>query len=197
MDSKLTFRNHQAAVIDKSNRQLGFMFKIANEFDDPLCLRSLFCALVRSHLESSAVNWAPNHQNWIRRIESIQRKFVWYALRDLRWANPVNLPPYETRCRLLGIATLSKRRDIAKAVLAAKILTSEIDSPNLLANLQASVQGRSLRAPSGFLHSNVDRSEYMRHSPFRAMCGVFNEYFHYFEFGEPTINFKRKLQNAA
>ncbi|XP_055632829.1 uncharacterized protein LOC129773254 [Toxorhynchites rutilus septentrionalis] len=31
IDSRLTFRNHQSAVIDKANRQLGFMFKIARD----------------------------------------------------------------------------------------------------------------------------------------------------------------------
>lgn len=42
LDSKLTFRQHQTSVIEKANRQLGFMFKIAREFDDPFCLRSLY-----------------------------------------------------------------------------------------------------------------------------------------------------------
>ena len=73
LDTKLTFRNHQYEINDKANRQLGFMLKIAKEFDDPLCRRSLYCSFVRSHLESSAVVWAPY---WVRRIENIQHKFI-------------------------------------------------------------------------------------------------------------------------
>lgn len=193
LDSKLTFRQQQAAVIDKANRQLGFIFKIAQDFDDPLCLRSLYNALVRSHLESSSIIWAPYHANWIRRIENIQRKFVWYALRNLRWIDPDHLPPYEARCRLLGITTLEKRRKIAKAVFAAKILSSEIDSSNLLEQLNAGVQPRHLRARDGFFHRPLTRTQFLRHSPFNSMCTVFNEYFHLFEFGESSSSFHRRL----
>ncbi|XP_065088012.1 switch-associated protein 70-like [Ochlerotatus camptorhynchus] len=106
LDSALTFRLHYNDIISRANRQLGFIFKIANVFRDPLCLRSLYCALIRSILESNAVVWCPYQLTWIARIEAIQRKFVRYALRDLPWRDPLNLPQCEDRCRLLGIVTL-------------------------------------------------------------------------------------------
>ena len=96
LDSELTYRIHYNDIIAKANRQLGFIFKIANEFRDPLCLRSLYCSLVRSILESSAVVWSPSHANWIARIEAVQRKFVRYSLRFLPWHDPLNLPRTKT-----------------------------------------------------------------------------------------------------
>ena len=116
LDSELTFRIHYNDIIAKANRQLGFIFKIADEFRDPLCLRSLYCSLVRSILESNAVIWCPSHANWIMRIEAIQRKFVRYSLRSL------NLPPYADRCRFLSIEPLATRRIVAQATFTGKLL---------------------------------------------------------------------------
>lgn len=193
LDFNLTFRQQQASVIEKANRQLGFMFRATREFDDPACLRTLYYALVRSHLETSCIIWAPYHQNWIDRIERIQRKFVWFAARNFNWRDPSNLPPYEHRCELLGLMTLENRRKLSKAMFAAKLLTGELDCPNLLEQLGAAVQARSLRTRSGFLHRTLSTTEYMRHSPFRSMCSTFNDFFDLFEFGESTTSFRTKL----
>lgn len=184
LDLKLDFHLQLSSVIDKANRKLGFMFKAAQEFDDPLCLRTLYCALVRSHLETSAVVWAPYHQNWIDRIERVQRKFVWFALRRLPWNNPAQLPSYETRCNLLGIETLQNRRTISRAVFAAKVITSEIDSPNLLFQLNARVQPRNLRPTPGFLSRPLVRTVYAENSPIRTLATAFNEFYHLFDFHE-------------
>ncbi|XP_055604294.1 uncharacterized protein LOC129752545 [Uranotaenia lowii] len=47
LDAQLTFDSQRTSVIRKANRQLGFISKVAREFRDPLCLKSLYCALVR------------------------------------------------------------------------------------------------------------------------------------------------------
>lgn len=132
LDSGFTLRTHYTDIITKANKQLGFIFKISKDFRDPLCLRSLYCSLVRSVLEFGNVVWCPYHTTWIKRIEKVQTKFVKYALRNLPWLDPVNLPPYEDRCRLLEINTLEQRRFNAQAVFVAKILKGEIDSPLIL-----------------------------------------------------------------
>lgn len=194
LDTDLSFRLHQSAIIDKANRQLGFMFKVAQEFDDPLCLRSLYCALVRSHLETAAVIWSPYHRNVIDRVERIQRKFVWFAGRNLPWRNPNNLPRYEARCNLLGLETLENRRFAAKAVLAAKILSSEVDCPNLLQQLNASVLPRRLRQRPGFLSELPARTVYLLNSPLRSISAAFNEVYHLYDFHVPTSRFREKIR---
>lgn len=47
LDPKLDFRLHYQEIISKANRQLGFISKIAKDFTDPHCLKSLYCSLVR------------------------------------------------------------------------------------------------------------------------------------------------------
>lgn len=194
LDEPLSFRPQQAAVVDKANRQLGFLFRMTREFDDPLCLRSLYCALVRSHLESSAVIWAPYHQNWIDRIERIQKKFVWFACRRMPWTDPTRLPRYEARCNLIGLETLENRRTISKSIFAAKILTAQIDSPNLLNLLNTQISSRDLRNRPNFLARPLARSEFHCNSPVRSMSAAFNDMYFLFEFHEPISRFREKLR---
>lgn len=194
LDNGLTFRVHYDDVIAKANRQLGFIFKIANEFRDPLCLKSLYCSLVRSILETSVVVWCPYHANWIARIEAVQRKFVRYALRFLQWHDPLNLPPYEGRCRLLNLEPLEHRRTVCQAVFAAKLLAGEIDCPSILADLNLYAPERRLRQRD-FLFLEQRYREYGLNEPIRALCQRFNEFFERFDFNTPTHIFRRQLMD--
>ena len=151
LDEKLTYTRHFSATIDKANRQLGFMFKISNEFRDPLCFKALYCSLVRSILEFASVVWSPYQAVWRARFEAIQRRFVRYALRHLPWSDPLNLPPYTHRCRLLGLNTLFERRNASQAVFVAKVLLAEYDVPELLAMINLYAPVRTLR-PRALVH---------------------------------------------
>lgn len=130
LDRDFTFRPYCEDVLAKTNKQLGFIFKLADGFHDPLSLKSLYCALLRSILESAVVVWCPYNRNWIDRFEAVQKKFVRLALRHLPWHDALNLPPYEHRCMLLGIDTLEQRRSTMQAVFVAKVLTPQIFSLN-------------------------------------------------------------------
>lgn len=192
LDCGLTFRLHYDHIITKANRQLGFIFKIASEFRDPHCLRSLYCALVRSILESNSVVWCPYQVTWIARLESIQKKFVRYALRNLPWRDPANLPPYEHRCRLLGLDSLENRRFVAQAVFVAKILLGDTDAAEILAQLNVYAPERILRQRD-FLLLEARRAEYGLHDPIRFMAARFNEAYQFFEFNSSAVAFQRRL----
>lgn len=193
LDSALTFQPHFNTIINKANRQLGFMLKISNEFNDPLCLRSLYCALVRSILESNSVVWCPYQSTWIARIEAVQRKFVRAALRHLPWRDPINLPHYEDRCRLLGLSTLENRRSVAQAVFIAKILLGESDSSALLSQLHIYAPERILRERN-FLMLEQRNSLYGEHDPIRFMTTKFNEVYAVFDFNVSSTTFKNRLR---
>lgn len=180
-------------MISRANRQLGFMFKIADEFHDPLCLRSLYCALVRSILESNVIVWCPYQSTWISRIEAVQRKFVRYALRSLPWHDPTNLPRYEDRCRLLGIETLEQRRNNSQAVFIAKILLGELDSPEILNRINIYAPTRVLRQ-RGFLMLESRNTGYGSHDPIRFMAATFNGVYELFDFNASAERFKRRLR---
>lgn len=181
LDTEMTFRPHYDDVLTRANKQLGFIFKIADGFRDPLCLKSLYSALVRSILEMAAVVWCPYNRNWIDRFEAVQRKFVRLALRGLPWRDAVHLPPYEHRCMLLGLDTLEKRRSSMQSSFIGKLLNGEIDAPALLSELRIYVPERPLRRRN-FLHLDSRNSRYGQHDPLRYMVVNFNNVFDDFDF---------------
>ena len=192
LDTSLTFRMHLNEIVSKANQRLGFIFKICDEFKDPFCLRSLYCTLVRSLLESNVVVWCPYQLTWTRRIEAIQRKFVRRALRSLPWRDPSNLPPYEHRCSLLQLDTLETRRFVAQVVFTAKILLGVTDAPELLSRLNMYAPERILRQRD-FLYNEPRNTIYGSHDPLRAMSVNFNEVFAAFDFNSSVSSFQRMV----
>lgn len=181
LDSELNFREHYVRLINKANRNLGFIFRLSSEFRDPYCLRSLYFSLVRSVLETAAIVWSPAHNVWIGRIERVQSKFIKYALRFLPWQDVNDLPPYESRCRLLGMDTLERRRNSLRIVFVAKTLLGEIDAPWILARINMNVIPRPLRQRS-FLRLQSHRTDYAQNEPIRSMCELFNLFYDLFDF---------------
>lgn len=181
LDEKLTFNCHLNDVISRANKQLGFVLKVSSGFKDPLTLKALYCALVRPILEFAAIVWCPFQNYWISRIESVQRKFVRHALKNLPWRDPENLPPYHERCRLLGIDTLENRRHVAQTMFVAKVLRNEIDSPSLLADVNIYAPERTLRRRQ-FISLGSRNTRYGQHDPVRFMALKFNEAYHLFDF---------------
>ena len=196
LDTQLTFNSHRTNVINRANRQLGFMTKIARDFTDPYCFKSLYCALVRSILEFAAVVWTPHQVSWILRLERVQKRFHRIALRNLAWRDPGNLPAYPERCSLIGLDTLQFRRKKQQAVFVAKILNGEINSPNMLAQLNFHAPVRSLRH-SSLLQIRSHRTAYGFNEPWTAMIRTFRvvEYLH--EFDEPSTRFAARIQRSA
>ena len=54
--------------------------------------------------------WSPFYEVNISRVESIQRRFLRFALRNLPWNDRLILPSYEHRLKLLNMPTLKKQR---------------------------------------------------------------------------------------
>ena len=159
LDQRLTFESHRTAIVSKATRQLGFIAKIGRDFKDPHCLKALYCSLVRPILENASVVWTPYQLSWNLRLERVQKRFIRLALKDLPWRDPVNLPPYPDRCRLLGLDTLERRRKIQQALFVAKILNGEIDSPKLLSTINFRASQRMLRSTS-MLQNPFHRTNY-------------------------------------
>jgi hypothetical protein len=99
-DTKMTFDLHINYVISRSKSMLGFVKRFGKEFSDPYVLKTIYCAFVRSVLEYGSCIWSPNFEVHKRPIESVQRKFLRFALHGLGWSDPFNLPTYEDRCKL-------------------------------------------------------------------------------------------------
>lgn len=191
LDAKLTFIPHMTGIIAKANRQLGFISKIGRDFSDPYCLKSLYCALVRPILENASIIWTPYQLTWSLRIERVQKRFIRLALRNLPWRDPVNLPPYPERCRLLNLDTLERRRRLAQATTAAKIINNELNVPGLLSLIDFRTSRRT-RNNSAF-HHRFHRTSFGFNEPFSAMMRTFASVEEEFEFNEPVRLFVNRL----
>lgn len=193
IDNKLTFKEHVSYIVSKASSQLGFIFRFAKQFKDIYCLKTLYCSLVRPILEYSSVVWSPYYGNEVHRIERIQRKFIRFALRFLRWQNPLNLPCYEERCRLINLELLKNRRNLAQACFICDLLQTNIDCPSLLSRLDINTRRRNLRAHS-FLNVRSARTNYGLNEPIRRMCCVFNSCYEVFDFDVSRVKNKNSFR---
>ena len=138
LDVKLSFHFHLDYIISKSNAMLGFLKRNTKEFRDLGTLNSLYFSLVRSVIEYSCVVWCPNYQSQIDRIERIQKSYSRYALYKYGFGF---MPSYYSRCKLLGLESLSNRRSISNCLFIFDIVTGRMDSPDLLQRVGISVPG--------------------------------------------------------
>jgi hypothetical protein len=101
---------------------LGFIMGVGRDFQDPYALKSLYVSLVGSKLEYASCVWMPYQNGRIARLDRVQEKFILYALRRLGWMYMNLLPPYESRCKLLNLATLCRRREISSVMFVRDVL---------------------------------------------------------------------------
>lgn len=181
LDSQLTYKQHISYIVDKASRTLGFIFRMAKNFSDIYCLKSLFCSLVRPILEFSSAVWNPNYNNGAERVESVQRRFLRFALRKLPWTDPFRLPSYESRCQLIDLQPLRIRRDTSRALLIADILQGRLDCPALLELVNVNVQPRALRN-NVMLRLPVRRTNYSMYGAVAGLQRVFNRVASLFDF---------------
>lgn len=193
IDSKLRFNRHISTITAKAWSILGFIRRHAAEFTDIHALKTLFCALVRSNLEYAAPVWTPYHLTYSLQIERIQKCFLRFALRNLPWRDPLNLPSYPDRCQLIDLETLAERRIKSQQVFIFDVITGGLDCSTLLAEMPFHVPPRMLRnAP--FLAAPVHRTSYGYNNPLSASIRAFNNISVMFDFNMSKAAFKKKLK---
>ena len=136
LDEKLTFKYHCDMIISKAKGLLGFIKRRAKEFDNVWVTRQLYFTYVRSILEYGSIIWMPYTDEYIKKIESIQKQFLLFALRHLH--NPLdyqNLPSYEIRLKKIYLESLQARRENLSATFVFKILHDGVDSSELKNNI--------------------------------------------------------------
>jgi len=173
LDRKLTFKCHIDYVISRANSILGFIYRESRELTDPYCIRSLFFALVRSVLEYACPVWSPFYACDVARLESIQKRFLRFALRSLPWSDPLLLPSYEHRLTLLSMPTLSRHREYIGLTFICNLLNFNIDCPNILNRLNIRINTRNLRSIEYF-HLGNYRTNYGRFNPLNNLLMLYN-----------------------
>lgn len=196
LDSKLRFNEHISSVISKAWSALGFIRRHASMFNDVYALKTLFCALVRSILEYAAPVWSPYHMTHIIRIERVQKWFLRFALRDLPWRDPFNLPSYPDRCQLINMESLSARRTKLQQLFLFDIINGVLDCPALLAEVPLNVPPRRFRS-STFLAVPSHRTSYSQNNPLSVCIRAFNNVSVSFEFNMSKECFRNRIRNLV
>ena len=193
-DEKMNFSGHVECIVSKAFSRLGFMKRICKQFDDPYCLKSIYCALVRSVLEYASIVWSPGYAVYVDRIESIQKKFLLYALRHLGWRDDTFvLPPYEDRCGLISLKTLSNRRTLFALMFTFDLLTCRKNAPDILSMFDLNIPPRSLRV-SNFFRVSQHRTNYGLFSPISSLSYTFNKFASCFDFNISRASFRRAVE---
>lgn len=195
-DEKLSFNKHIDMVISKAYSTLGFVMRVCSEFRDPLVLKSLYFAHVRSILEYASVVWSPNFITSSNKIESIQKKFLRFVFRRFGWYNVVQYAPYAFKRGLLGIESLETRRRNADALFVFDLILGHIDAPNLLDKIDLNVPSRDLRGRK-LLRTRRHRTTYGLSEPISRISSISNSVGHVFDFNLSRTTIRNRLKSLS
>jgi hypothetical protein len=195
LDTKLTFSPHIDGMISKASRQLGYIKRIGREFRDIHSLKTLYSSFVRSILEYASIIWNPYYRTHSDRIERLQRRFMRFALRHLRWNNDSPLPPYCQRCQLIDIERLNVRRRVACVMFVHDVLSNKYDCPVILSNLSFLVYRRNIRSRV-ILREERHRTNYGANEPLNGAIRAFNGFSNIFDYGSGRWGFKKEVKRT-
>lgn len=182
MDRKLEFKAHILTMVNKAYGVLGFMKRWAKEFSDPYTTKQLFISLVRPILEYGSVVWDPQYNVYIDKIESVQKQFLLFCLRNLGWSSDWRLfPAYPNRLALIRLPTLKSRRVMLNTLFVLKIINGDVDSEFLIGKLSFNVPFYSTRRYS-LLYTDFHRTNYGCSDPMYIICTDFNSLFEFVDF---------------
>ena len=164
-------------------------------------IKRLFETFVLPILEYASQIWSPKFKNSVKKIESIQKQFLIYALRKFHWhnhddTNIYRLPQYEHRLLFFHMNRLEDRRLISQILFIFSLIHGKISSTLLLNELNFRMRfTRNELLLDEYLHAND--------SPFSAIKKQFNiinlirnndeSFLVDFNFSIDTL--KRKLKN--
>lgn len=170
-DTKFTFIPHLENLLPKVYSTLAFIKRNSFNFSDPYTMKILYTSFVRSKLEYGAIIWNPYHGIHIKRIEKIQKRFINFALKHIRFQDP--LPSYEQRSLLIGLETLEMRRNVNLMSFIFDVINSNIDCPDILSKIFFNTPCRNLRHNNQFF-IHIHRSDFALNNPITRALRLFN-----------------------
>ncbi len=114
IDCKLNFVYHVNHLIKKTNRMIGLEWRNFRSCKNEQIFRTLFCTIIRPHLEYCTVAFNSISKTQSDRLERVQRRYLLFMFRILnREANQITLvPTYLQLCQRFNLPTLHQRRTI-------------------------------------------------------------------------------------
>lgn len=171
LDTKLNFNLHYDAIFAKAHAMLGFIKRRASEFNNIWVTKTLYCSLVRSILEYGSVVWNPHHEVHIKKIESIQKKFLLYILNHIYSPRDFNnLPSYLYRLNIINMKTLEGRRDLLASCFIFDVLKRKINITFFNERVLLNNDVRQTRH-TNFLKVTHHRTDYGKNEPINRAPG--------------------------
>lgn len=123
---------------------MGFVLRQTQSFTNITAVRVSYDALVRSHLEHSAVIWAPHEAKYSVMLERVQNKFTRHLYRKLYGVYPFYPLMYPTLFVLgmVGYNQLYVRREFTLVAYLVKVLRGVESHPGVLQRLSLCVPDR-------------------------------------------------------
>ncbi|KAL4100603.1 hypothetical protein QTP88_020645 [Uroleucon formosanum] len=162
---------HIQIICCKALKLLGFINRVSSDFHLLSPLKTLFCSLVRPILEYGSVLWDPSTASARSMIERVQRKFLRQAAYKLKIVCPPH--DYAPIHRLFSLESLADRRHSANVTFLSNLLSSKIDSPELLSQVSFNVPSRCTRSSVPF-HIPFSSSNYYLNSPIIRLMRIAN-----------------------
>lgn len=134
-NSKLDFTEHIHSITSKAFAALGFVKRFCHNINDISTLKSLYFALVQSHLEYCHLIWMPTFNIHIDKVESILKQITMFAIRE--YPNRINnyqISFYGDRLTKLKMTTLHKRRINSAVLFIFDLLRGNVHCPDCLMN---------------------------------------------------------------
>lgn len=141
LSSNLCPEAHINSVICKANKTLGLLFRSASSGLSIDAMRLLFTSLVRSVLEYCCVAWCPYQFGHISRLERIQDRFL--RVVGIKLGFDYHSVPLGFVRESLQLVPLITRRKLHDIMFLRRVLLGEIDSPELLNQIELRVGGRT------------------------------------------------------
>lgn len=197
LDEQLTFDRHIEFVTSKAYSMLGFVKRICKEFTNIQALKSVYFAHVRSYLEYASVVWHPFQLVHMNKIESIQKKFLIYALRrTVKRDVNYRLPSYLDRCASINIEPLWRRRINLNVLFVYDVLSCRIKSHVLSSLVRVKTPVRAFRN-NEFLVVDFHRTDYGMHEPVNNIVRMFNYFSDLFAQSGSRSVFRTKVRSMS
>lgn len=190
-DQKMLFSEQIDAVINKAYSSMGFVLRSCKPFNDPLTIKTIYMANVRSILEYASPVWSPQYIIYKNRLERIQRIFI----NHMNYRFKISAGSYKEGCRKHNLMTLEERRSMMDMCFLYDLLRGNLDSPELLSALNFSTPRRRSRHTS-LLNVPMHFTNYTANSIIVRISRDYNKTFSDIDPFECTKSvFKKRLKN--
>lgn len=193
IDSKLTMIPHIEKQVNKAKGMLALIRRLSNGLFNQNTMRTLYMSLVRSHLDYASVVYNPNYDVHSNKIESIQKQFLLYAMKDEQRTEDFQLRPYSERCGDMKLTSLHRRRINSGIIFIYDLIEKNLISATINEKIKKREQSTYSLRKKEFLDIPITTKSYQYNNPFLVMCRNFNKISNIFIQSQTRTEFINKI----